>query len=221
MPDAGQAIARGRRGEAARRDLPEIAFHIVEGANWAHLRREGLMSACALLAANGLPAACGWRQETLILPDGRAIRDQRPMPPAALARCLDAPLSPDDWYDLLNGCVFFWLDEARVQRHAKALAKRDQILLRLDARRLAAAYAPHVRLSPFNLGAAIRRPARRGLRTLVPLEDWRRDAWKTEALHGMAPRSPSHAPAEMIVLTAIPDLADFIMTAEALPGRAG
>ncbi|MBR0647167.1 DUF7002 family protein [Plastoroseomonas hellenica] len=221
MPDAGQAIARDRRGEATRRDLPEVAFHIVEGENWAHLRREGLMSARDLLAANGLPAACGWRQETLILPDGRVIRDQRPMPPAALARCLDDALSPDDWYDLLNGCVFFWLDEARVQRHAKALAKRDQILLRLDARRLAAAYAQHVRLSPFNLGAAIRRPARRGLRTLVPLEDWRRDAWKTEALHGMTPRSPSHAPAEMIVLTAIPDLDEFVMTAEALPARAG
>lgn len=221
MPDAGQVIPRGRQREATQRDLPEIAFHIAEGANWAHLRREGLRSARDLLAANGLPAACGWRQETLILPDGRAIRDQRPMPPAALARCLDAPLLPDDWYTLVNRCVFFWLDEARVERHAKALAGRDQILLRLDARRLAAAYAPHVRLSPFNLGAAIRRPARRGLRTLVPLEDWRRDAWQTEAPHGMTPRSSSHAPAEMIVLTAIPDLNEFVMTAEALPGRAG
>lgn len=221
MPDTGQVIPRSRKREAAQRDLPEIAFHIVESANWAHLRRDGLISARALLAANGLPAACGWRSGTVTLPDGRVIRDQKPMPPAALARCLDAPLSPDDWYDLLNGCVFFWLDEARVQRHAKALARRDQVLLRLDARRLAAAYAAHVRLSPFNLGAAIRRPARRGLRTLVPLEDWRRDAWKAEALHDMAPRSPTHAPAEMIVLTAIPDLADFVMTAEVLPGRAG
>lgn len=219
MPDAGQVTPRGRR--EAMRDLPAIAFHIVEGANWAYVQREGLISARALLAANGLPAACGWRPGNLALPDGRVIRDQKPMSPAAMARCLDAPLSPDDWYDLLNGCVFFWLDEARVQRHAKALAKRDQILLRLDARRLAAAYAPHIRLSPFNLGAAIRRPARRGLRTLVPLEDWRRDAWKAEALHGTAPRSPSHSPAEMIILTAIPDLADFVMTTEVLPGRAG
>lgn len=219
MPDAGQVIPRDRR--EAMRDLPAIAFHIAEGANWAHVQREGLISARALLAANGLPAACGWRSGNLALPDGRVIRDQKPMPPTALARCLDAPLSPDDWYDLLNGCVFFWLDEARVQRHAKALARREQILLRLDARRLAAAYAPHVRLSPFNLGAAIRRPARRGLRTLVPLEDWRRDAWRAEALHGMPPRSPSHSPAEMIVLTAIPDLVDFIMTAEVRPGRVG
>lgn len=219
MPDAGQAIPRDR--QKAARDLPAIAFHIVEGANWAHVQREGLISARALLAANGLPATCGWRAATLVLPDGRVIRDQGPMRPTDLARCLDAPLSPDDWYDLLNGCVFFWLDEARVPRHAKALAKRDQVLLRLDARRLAAAYAPHVALSPFNLGAARRRPARRGLRTLVPLEDWRRDAWAAEAAPGAQPRRANHPPAEMILRAAIPDLAEFILTAEPLPRRTG
>jgi hypothetical protein len=91
MPEAGQVIPRRRQGEAARRDLPALAFHIVEAANWAHVRREGLMSARSLLAANGLPAVCGWRPRNLTLPDGRLIRDQKPMRPADLARCLDAP----------------------------------------------------------------------------------------------------------------------------------
>lgn len=215
----GRAPRPARRG-AAPRELPDIAFHIVEGANWAHVRREGLKSAHALLAANRLPGHCGWRSGSLPLPDGRLIRDQRPMPPSALANCLDDGLTPQDWYDLLNGCVFFWLEEARVLRHLKALAGRDQVLLRLDARKLAAAYAPHVRLSPFNLGAARRRPARRGLRTLVALEDWRGTGWRAEAAKGAPPRSPTHAPAEMIVLAAIPDLADFILTSEPRPRQA-
>lgn len=37
------------------------------------------------------------------------------MPPRALARCLDPGLAPADWYTLLNGCVFFWLDPERVR----------------------------------------------------------------------------------------------------------
>jgi hypothetical protein len=63
------------------------------------------------------------------LPDGRYIRGQRPMPPQALARCLDPGLTPADWYALLNGCVFFWLDPDRVDRPVRAASHRPAELV--------------------------------------------------------------------------------------------
>ena len=59
------------------------------------------------------------------------IRDQRPMPPAALAPALDDGLLPSDWYALLNGFVFLWPDRERMNRQRRAYASRPQLVLTL------------------------------------------------------------------------------------------
>jgi hypothetical protein len=200
--------------------LPTEAFHFVDRANWAAVQAQGLCSTDELLRRGAFGAEVdaavrGHRAQGVTLPDGCYIRDQRPMPPQALARCLDEGLVPADWYALLNGCVFFWLDPDRVARHRAALSNRPQVLLTFNARALATAYeAAHV--TPFNTGSAMRKAAPRGLRTLVPLAQWQAQGWASEALPQQPVRAASHRPAELVFRTAVPDAMRFVTATEAI-----
>ncbi|HEV2676211.1 MAG TPA: hypothetical protein VGV37_16925 [Aliidongia sp.] len=203
-------------------ELPIEAFHFVDAVNWASVETEGLHSTDTLLRMAAFPpdvvaAARNWRSAGLLLPNGRYIRDQRPMPAAALGPSLDDGLAPADWYELLNTCVFFWLSADRAANHRRALRHRPQMLIRLDARRLAAAYADIACVSPFNLGNARRQPARRGLRSLVPVDVWQKTAWQTERPPPTAMRSPSHKPAELVLRGSVPDFLRYVTAIEALP----
>src|SRR5262245_31413155 len=101
--------------------LPDLAFHLADRENWRSIQRDGLHSTAALLASAGLDGDAAepysrYRASGMRLPTGAVIRDQRPMPPSALARCLDPGLAPDDWYALVNDKVFFWLSLERLNR---------------------------------------------------------------------------------------------------------
>lgn len=151
------------------------------------------------------------------LPSGALIRDQSPMPPAALARCLDLGLTPQDWYDLVNGKVYFWLDQDRLARHMAACARRPQVLVTIDLAKLAARHGARAFVTPFNVGNARRRPAPRGRRSFVPLAAWLETRWKTEALPGSAARAPSHAPAELAIDGAVADIMDLVLETRCIP----
>ncbi len=193
-------------------ELPAAAYHFVDAHNWPSVQREGLLVARSLLSRNGEDESGSWRPGLTTLPDGSLLRDQAPARPEALRNCLDQGLSPGDWYALLNAHVFFWLDRDRVRRHARALRDRPQYLLILDIRMLASVHGDRCAVTPFNIGSAVRRPAARGLRTLVPLPDWRISAWAGEALPGNPPRSPRHPPAELVLLGDLPDAFAFVET---------
>ncbi|WP_307654901.1 DUF7002 family protein [Variovorax paradoxus] len=201
-------------------NLPAKAFHFVDAANWAAVQQQGLCSTDELLRRGAFDTEVealvrAHRPEGVTLPDGRYIRDQQPMPPRALARCLDPGLAPADWYGLLNGCVFFWLDAERVQRHRAALRGRPQVLLTFDALALAAAHADVAHLTPFNIGSAVRKAAPRGLRTLVPLGQWQAKGWASEALSGQTARAASHRPAELVLrAAAVPDAMRHVTATE-------
>ena len=196
--------------------LPAQVFHIADAMNWKAIQRDGLLSTNALIQRAGVDA----RVRSVLSsyrPDGIAavgvgyIRDQAPMPPAALAKCLDEGLTPDDWYDLVNDHVFFWADPERLARHLHALRSRPQIVLTLDGPRLAEAYSSRAYVTPFNVGSARRRPAQRGRRTLVPLTEWRDHGWASEAPTGCRPRHPGHPPAELVIRGAVPDIFSFVI----------
>ena len=202
--------------------LPAEAFHFVDRANWAAVQAQGLCSTDELLRRGAFGAEVeaavrAHRPQGVTLPDGCYIRDQRPMPPQALARCLDPGLAPVDWYALLNSCVFFWLDPDRVTRHRAALGNRPQMLLTFDARALATAYEAAAHVTPFNTGSAMRKAATRGLRTLVPLAQWQSRGWTSEALPQQPVRAASHRPAELVFLrAAVPDAMRFVIATEAI-----
>ena len=83
------------------------------------------------------------------------IRDQRPMPPAALARALDDGLG------------------------RRACGKRPQVVLTFDGAALLDRFAAEAFVSPINAGNARRKAARRGRDTLVPYTKWLREGWPT------------------------------------------
>ncbi len=91
--------------EAMRMRRLTRAYHMAKAANWPAIQRDGLHSARALLDLAGI---AGKERERLerrqrvthtVLPNGVQVRDQRPMPPAALERCLIG-MSPSEWYAL-------------------------------------------------------------------------------------------------------------------------
>lgn len=197
------------------RTMPAEAFHLADAVNWPGIQRDGLLCATSLLRRAGLDAtAADHRGVARRLEDGVLLRDQAPIPPAALERCLDPGLRPQDWYALLNGCIFFWLDRERVRRHLRAQQGRECFLMVIDTERLLARCEDRAFVTPFNTGSARRRPARRGTRTLVPVPHWRRDGWAAEAPPGGPCRRASTAAVELVVQGDLPDVFDCLLRCE-------
>lgn len=163
----------------------EKLFHLAEASNLSSILEYGLMSTERLLDAASIldreraDRLRSHRPQNIRVSERVLIRDQRPMPPSALARVLDDGLKPADWYALLNGFVFFWLDRKRMERQRKACGDRPQVVLTFDARVLLDLFGADVFVSPINSGNARRKPARRGLTTLMPYASWLRDGWPT------------------------------------------
>jgi hypothetical protein len=197
--------------------LPQYAFHLAEEANFPSIQRYGLLSANALLDLAGIQGEERIRLEQrqryvhIKLPNGAYLRDQKPMPPQALARCLTG-MEPADWYRLINSKVFFWLDPDRLNRQRRACEPRPQVVLVVDTGRLLDRYAERVSLSPFNTGNARRKPAPRGQSTFVPYASWSELGWEDEAA-GLRtrPRLRSHRPVELTVDGAVPDIMNLVV----------
>jgi hypothetical protein len=196
--------------------LPAHAFHLADLENWPSIQQNGLHSTAALIARAGLRGRAArpfatYRGESMRLPSGAVIRDQRPMPPDALRRCLDDDLSPEDWYRLVNRKVFFWLDLERLNRHRAACRGRPQLVIAVDLRVLVDRHGGRASVTPFNVGNARRRAAARGRRTFVPLDAWLAARWASETKPGDPPRPRSHKPAELAIEGAVPDLMALVV----------
>lgn len=160
-------------------------YHLAEASNLDAILAHGLLSTERLLAQAGLTEAeraaalRAHRPDPVRLSNGVLIRDQRPMPPAALERALEDGLAPADWYALLNGFVFLWPVRDRLERQRGACAGRPQAVLTFDAPALLDRFGSDAYVSPINSGNARRKPARRGLSTLMPYGRWRQEGWPT------------------------------------------
>jgi hypothetical protein len=211
--------------------LPARAYHLVDAENWPSIQQSGLLSTTRLIARDGLRGVraepfLDYRAETMRLPSGAVIRDQRPMPPEALMRCLDPGLTPQAWYALVNAKVFFWLQPERLDRHLAACGARPQIVLSVDLQALLARHGRRAFVTPFNIGNARRRPAPRGARSFVPVGRWLDSRWQGEARDGEPPRAASHPPAELAIEGAVPDVMEMVVAvrpvaagAKARPGK--
>jgi hypothetical protein len=199
-------------------NLPRHVYHLAEEANWPSIERLGLLPASELIVRAGLNGADrdrlerSQRADHSILPDGVAIRDQRPMPPASLRACLIG-MDPADWYALVNARVFFWLDPDRLNRQRAACKARPQVVLTVDADGLVRDYGHLAEVSPINSGNARRLPARRGAATFVPYAAWVESGWASEAAAlGTKERKRSHPPAELTILGAVPDAMRYVLS---------
>jgi hypothetical protein len=207
--------------------LAARVYHMTEAANWPLIERHGLLSTSHLLDLAGVAGVeritleRRHRTRAATLPNGAVIRDQAPMPPEALARCLRGGIAPEDWYAELNRRVFFWVDPARLNRQRRACGATAQMVLIVDAPAMLARHGSRAALTAFNTGNARRKPAPRGRATFVPYADWLESRWSSEAAAlGIRARQRSHAPVELAILDAIADIADFIVEVRRLePGE--
>ncbi len=116
----------------------ERLYHLAEADNLASILQYGLMSTKQLLELTNVaePERARilrqHRPDHVRLSEGVLVRDQRPMPPAALGPALQDGLTPSDWYALLNGHVFLWPDLDRMERQRRACGDRPQALLVFD-----------------------------------------------------------------------------------------
>jgi hypothetical protein len=196
----------------------EHLYHLAEEGNLPSIERTGLLSTSQLLDRAGVHGTERTRLERqqrisrTSLPDGVIIRDQLPMPPGALSRCLIDGTRPQQWYALLNTMVFFWLDLDRLARQARACKPWPQVILELDAKQFLSRHAAHALVTPINTGNARRRPALRGRASFVPFAAWLDRGWAHEsAALGLSPRPDSHRPVELVVPDATTGIMDYVV----------
>lgn len=202
--------------------LPPHVFHLAEEANFSSIQQYGLLSTSALLDLAGVHGEERIRMEHCRrtihtkLSNGPYLRDQKPMPPQALARCVIG-MQPADWYRLINSKVFFWLDPDRLNRQRQACEPRPQIMLLIDTTRLLDRYGEKASVSPINSGNARRKPASRGRSTFVSYASWSESGWESESAGlGTRTRPRSHQPVELTIDGAVPDIMNFVIRVQRL-----
>jgi hypothetical protein len=184
-------------------------YHLADADNLPSILEHGLLSTERLLGLTGMAETertaflRRQRRDSLPLAEGVTIRDQRPMPPSALAQALDDGLEPGDWYALLNSYVFLWPDKERMGRQRRACGDRPQVVLTFDAVALFDQFGTQAFLSPINSGNARRKAARRGRDTLVPYATWLQEGWPA--------KQRSHPPAEVLFGCVLPVRAPYLI----------
>src|SRR5215470_15728122 len=203
-------------------NIRPFVYHLAEAENWPSIQRDGLFSTCALVERAGMSGSSRaviereHRPKRTILSNGLVIRDQKPMPPAALERCL-VGLTSTQWYHLLNSKVFFWLDIERLNRQRRACGSFPQVVLKIATDRLLDRHAAQAALTPINTGNARRKPALRGAATFVPYSVWVNTSWLSEAQAlGTRPRPRRYPPVELTITDSVPDVMDFVVNVQKL-----
>lgn len=182
---------------------------------WESIRAHGLLSTSALLdryevEGNTRFALESARRDEMTtvrrrgLPDV-VIRDQKPLSDASLRDCLPAETSPRNWYELLNGKVFFWLSKDRLHRMTRTYGDRERLVLVLDSEALVAAHNEDIWLSHMNSGCSIPWKADRSYETFRRIEDY-----PYGKRNGTA--------AELCVDYSVPDVERFVRSVHAVRG---
>lgn len=164
-------------------DCPTL-YHMAEQGSWPSIRERGLLSTSALLDLYGIKGEQRLRIERQRRPVGvtlsatrlpdAVIRDQLPMDDRGLLRCLPKHMTPADWYQFLNGKVFFWLTQERLYTLLKAGAYRAKShdVIEVDARSLVEAYRGSIWFCPINSGCTKPFPHPRSEKTFRRIADY-------------------------------------------------
>ncbi|MFE4976030.1 DUF7002 family protein [Kitasatospora sp. NPDC056651] len=203
-------------------DEHPILFHMAQDGTWPSIQEHGLLSTTALVdlydpsPADRAAILQSRRRAGFVLDDpalGRAaVRDQKPL--QRLDR-LALGTTLQEFLDLLNGRVFFWLTRARLDTLLGAKAYRDhpQLVLCFDTAELLERHAARVQLSPYNSGSMARANSPvRGRDLFRDIDDYPYDSWRKER------RSRTNAVVELTVDHAVPDAARLAVRVERWQG---
>lgn len=204
-------------------DNPSL-YHMAERGAWPSIQKHGLLSTSALLDLYGVSGQDRYTIEATRRPacipidaEGlptAVIRDQIPMDDQGLIRGLPAHITPQDWYELLNRKVFFWLTRDRLLRltGAKAYKEKEHDVLELDTRSLVEAYYDQILLCPINSGCTKPYPAKRDYNTFLPIDEYPYEAWRKKRGNG------GDKVVELVVERAVPDVARFVKRVSVMRG---
>jgi len=191
-------------------------YHMAERESWDGLTRHGLLSTEALLdlfeVAGDKREAIVTRQRTEAVvieheAHGRAvIRDQKPLNRAKLEACLKG-CSFQEWLQMLNSRVFFWLTEARLRTLmcAREYCGQTHVVLVLDTLRLASDFRQRITLATMNTGNTRPYAHPRGLATFSRMEDYPFE----NRLH----RDPYYTVVELAVEVGVPNVMEYLIEA--------
>jgi hypothetical protein len=195
-----------------------LVWHMAEAGSWPSIRDRGLLSTAALLdlfevtgdQRERLESARRSKAETITHPEhGRAvIRDNIPLLEKVLQRTL-VGMTPREWYETLNGRVFFWVSKERLERlrTASAYAGRTHDILTVDTAALLADHVEEVTLSPMNSGAT--HPGAtytRGVGTFAALAEY---PWEDRLK-----ANKKEPVVELAVRYAVPEIAKYVTAVE-------
>ena len=193
-------------------------YHMAEAESWTSILHRGLLSTSALLDLFEVNGSLRRALESERRPQsvevthplhGKAIiRDQIPLREGPLAQCLSG-VTLAEWYEALNGRVFFWVREQRLVRLLRGRAYRDRAhdVLTIDTASLVGAHAERITLTPINTGSTIFNPRPRGHGTFLPITEYPYDQWRRR-------RGPLDAVVELAVDYSVPDIADHTLVVE-------
>ena len=161
-----------------------ILYHMAEAGAWESIQCHGLLSTMALLKLFEVDkerrTAIGsdYRQRREVIQHANhgeaTIREQTPMPSGKLDLAL-TDMKHTQWYQLVNGKVFFWSTEDRLMKFlgAKANHKRPHDVLTVCTRSLVEQYEATIKLSHMNSGTVRDIRHKRGSHTFRTIADYR------------------------------------------------
>lgn len=190
-------------------------YHMAERGSWTSIRKNGLLSTSALLDFYSVQGRDRDQLERAHRPrcvelakeglEGAVIRDQMPMSDSGLRRCLPSHMEPSDWYEILNGRVFFWLSEERLHKltGARAYRDREHDVLTVDARSLIEEYRTAIWLCPINSGCTKPVARARDESTFSRISEYPYSYWRRR-------RGRGERVVELAIDYAIPDIRKFV-----------
>lgn len=194
-------------------------YHMAERGTWESIQRRGLLSTSAVLDLFGLTGQARTQYErdhrktmATVLPgsdDFIVLRDQKPMPPGRLQTALTDGTTPAEWYQLINGKVFFWAERHRLIRLLNSYGEHEHDVLTVDTRSLVTAYAEQIRLCHMNSGNTWPIPHHRGKDIFRTIPDY-------PAKRNGKPQKPV---VEVVVEHGVPDIAAHVLKVELMKGE--
>lgn len=201
-------------------ELYPRVYHMAERGAWDNIRAHGLMSTTAVLdhlKVQGDDRAqfeSEHRDQKMNVraghPSNIVLRDQKPMPEGRLLQALTDGTTPQQWYELINEKVFFWVEEERLHRllGARDYRNLEHDVLTLNSAELVQAYADKIWLCHMNSGNTWPIPHRRGTEVFRRISDYPVKA------SGM----PAKAVVELVVDYAVPNIADYVLEVRRMKG---
>jgi Family of unknown function (DUF7002) len=193
-------------------------YHMAESDSWDGINKHGLLSTSSLLTLFEIAGderrkieLCKREGSKEITHErhGRAvIRDQKPIVESKLRTALGGHMTPEEWYGLLNGKVFFWLTVERLTTllSAREYRSKPHLVLTLETLPLASAYENSITLTSINSGNTLPIAHPRGRATFKNMKDY--------PFAERVKRGLYYTVVELAVEGGVPNVLDYTISAE-------